>query len=255
MTLRSGIRRAREALCDVGEAALDWLYPRHCYHCDELISERRERVLCPQCRRELAALRITGTICPVCGLPVAEETPADEPCLTCRSEPRRFEVARAFFPYAGPVVSVIKHFKFGGQFFLGPLFLRDLLETAEFPPEMDGADVVVPVPLHPRRLQGRGYDQVLLLSRVVARHADLPLVNALACRRYTAQQSRLPHGGRRRNVAGAFAVGRPEAVEGRSVLLVDDVMTTGATVDACARALKRKRAREVKVLTLARATA
>ncbi|MEC8776511.1 MAG: ComF family protein, partial [Pseudomonadota bacterium] len=115
------------------------------------------------------------------------------------------------------------------------------------------ADVVVPVPLHPRRLIGRRYNQSLLLARAVARLGRLPVIpDALRRLRNTPSQGSLSRGARHRNVQGAFSLrGRAEVV-GKSILLIDDVYTTGATVEACTHALKKGGAARVYVLTLAR---
>jgi ComF family protein len=131
---------------------------------------------------------------------------------------------------------------------MGDLMARYLLDTP-LP-----ADVLVPVPLHPRRQRARGYNQSLLLAREVSQRLDLPLAaGAVVRRRDTPPQARAAEAdARRRNVAGAFD-GRPGAVAGRRVLLVDDVTTTGATLDACARALLAQGvASSVCALTFAR---
>jgi ComF family protein len=113
--------------------------------------------------------------------------------------------------------------------------------------------VLVPVPLHPRRLRARGFNQAELLAVSIGRRASLRVApRALLRRRDTPAQTGLSAAGRRRNVAGAFAVRQPETIRGRTVVLVDDVLTTGATVRACARELSRAGARGVHVLTVAR---
>jgi ComF family protein len=113
-------------------------------------------------------------------------------------------------------------------------------------------DAIVPVPLHWRRRWQRGFNQSALLAKAVARRYAAPVESPLRRRRATAAQAGLTHARRRANVAGVFAVKRPAAVAGRRILLIDDVMTTGATAAACAAALKRAGARYVALLTLAR---
>ncbi len=115
-----------------------------------------------------------------------------------------------------------------------------------------GPDLLVPVPLHPRRLAWRGFNQSLELSRVLAARLGRPVVPAALARiRHTTPQSSLPGAARQANIAGAFAAA-PALVAGRAVLLVDDVMTTGATVDTAARALRRAGAARVDVVVAAR---
>lgn len=237
-------------------SALDWFYPRHCYHCEEPIRGSRGHILCVTCYRDLMSLRIAGAVCAVCGLPMEVDPSRRAMCVSCRLQERHFEAARAFFAYAGPAASVIKSYKFRGDFFLGPRFLRGLLAQGSLPDSIEAPQAVVPVPLHPRRRRERGYDQALLLGRVLARHFGCRLAGgALVRKRYTSQQALLPLNRRWDNVRNAFAVADPRRVEGRSLLLVDDVLTTGMTADECARALMRAGAARVQVLALARTTA
>ena len=129
-----------------------------------------------------------------------------------------------------------------------------LLEDPAARALVETSDVVVAVPLHPRRLRERGFNQAALLARELARLCRRPCAtDALARRRDTAPQSGLRAGERRRNVREAFVARRPGAVAGRIVTLVDDVVTTGATAEACARALAAAGAREVRLLAAARA--
>jgi ComF family protein len=114
-------------------------------------------------------------------------------------------------------------------------------------------DVIVPMPLHWRRRWQRGFNQSELLARVLGKRTGLPVANAVIRRKATAAQAGMTSAERRTNVAGAFQVRKRRFVEGRHVLLIDDVLTTGATAGACAAALKRAGARRVTVLTLARA--
>ncbi len=173
--------------------------------------------------------------------------------MSCRLQTRHFEAARAFTDYAGPAKSVIKSYKFDGDYFLGPRFLGGMLARGWLPDGIGAPEAVVPVPLHPRRRRERGYDQALLLARVLARHFGCRLERrALVRTRYTSQQSLLPVTQRWDNVRGAFAVARAGPVEGKRLLLVDDVLTTGMTADECARALKKAGAARVEVLALAR---
>jgi ComF family protein len=251
---RAASLHLRALLRDVLCGALDWIYPRHCCHCEKQIRNARGLILCGECFEDLRARRILGSTCQLCGLPLAGEAAAGTLCMECAAHGRHFDLARAFFPYASPAASVILHFKFHGDFFLGPRFLGGLLKLGWLPADISPPDLVVPVPLHPRRQRERGYDQALLLAQTAARHLGRRLLRGVLVRtRYTSQQSLLPPGGRRDNVHGAFAVTRPDRVGGRSLLLVDDVMTTGATADECARALKKAGAAQVQALSLARA--
>jgi ComF family protein len=160
----------------------------------------------------------------------------------------------AAFVYGGAVARAIVRMKYGSRPDLARP-LGDLLWRA-FEPHagsLRGA-VVVPVPLHPSRLADRGFNQSALLARRVARHLNAPLsARALVRTRETAQQSRLDRSARAKNVAGAFEVRASALIEGRTVLLVDDVMTTGATLDACENALAAAGAARIDRAVLAAA--
>jgi ComF family protein len=151
--------------------------------------------------------------------------------------------------YAPPIDGVIHRFKYSGR----PDLARGLASL--FPPELDLEDaLLVPVPLHPRRLAERGYNQAALLAAALARrHGGFVRARGLARRRHTEQQARLGRAERHANLDGAFEVIRPAALAGRRVLLVDDVVTTGSTAAACIGALGRAGARVGGVLAVATA--
>lgn len=180
--------------------------------------------------------------------------PLDEAgvCAACRSGLRGFDRAASFGAYEGHLRSLIHLFKYGGMTPLAkPLaaFLERVLAID------DHYDAVVFVPLHWRKRWRRGFNQAELLARLIARKRGLPVWNVLRRKRWTATQAGLANAGRRRNVAGAFAVKnnrRSRQLAGKRILLIDDVMTTGATAGACAVALKRGGAGSVSLLTLAR---
>jgi ComF family protein len=181
---------------------------------------------------------------------------APAPCDRCRRHPPAFRSARAvalYLPAAtglNPLARAVQHLKYGGR--------RGVAETlgallAERYPFADDA-LLVPVPLHHRRLRTRGFNQAVLLARALARRRHLALApRALVRTRVTRAQPGLAATARRANLAGAFAVRRADLVAGRHVVLVDDVLTSGATADACARALRAAGATAVDVYTVGRA--
>jgi len=189
--------------------------------------------------------------CAVCNTPFVNEFPLDEEgvCAACRSGLRGFDHAMCFGNYEGNLRGLVHLFKYSG---MKPLAepLGRLMERVL--PVEESFDAVVAVPLHWRRRWERGFNQAELLGAYVAKRRAIPLIRALQRRRATAVQAGLASAGRRRNVAGAFAMRRGVKIEGRKILLVDDVMTTGATARACAAALKRGGAGSVSLLTLAR---
>jgi ComF family protein len=173
------------------------------------------------------------------------------PCQACAEHPLALRHLRSAFRYEGDVRKLVHAFKFGGQSALAPS-LGALLTDAYVANRLEAA-VIVPVPLTGVRRRVRGYNQAVMLARELGRTLDLPVAEALRRRRFAgAQASSATAEERRRNVAGAFGVLRPDAIADRRVLLIDDVATTGATLDACTRELLAAGAALVSGLTLAR---
>jgi len=196
--------------------------------------------------------------CEVCG-GTLESASSDAPrCARCLAHPPRYRIARTVARYRttaedepGSLPALIRRHKYGFDQSVGRALVEYLGD--ELPVSAGDYDLVIPVPLHWRRLWWRGFNQAALLAGEVARRLNLPLeTTAIARRRFTTPQTSQHHGERVRNVRRAFAVTRPELIKNRRVLIVDDVMTTGATVDECARVLKAAGATWVDVFTLAR---
>lgn len=189
--------------------------------------------------------------CAVCHAPFMNAFPLDERgvCTACRSGLQGFDYAASFGMYEGALRSLIHLYKYSG---MRPLAkpLAQYLERAI--PVDESFDAVVPVPLYWRKQWTRGFNQAELLARDVARHRGIPVLNALRRKRSTATQAGLASAGRRRNVAGAFALRSRQHLTGKKILLIDDVMTTGATASACASVLKRGGAKSVSLFTVAR---
>ena len=194
--------------------------------------------------------------CHVCGQPLPSWRTislAAERCAACRRRPPAFDRGAVACDYQDALRAIVHAFKYDGRRSLAAPLGRLLRDAGA--PVLDGADAVVPVPLHPWKRLQRGFNQ----SADLARALRLPVRAVLRRSRATRAQAGLTPGQRRRNVAGAFDLAwwpwRPPraAVANQILVLVDDVMTTGATLDACARVLKRAGAREVRTLTLARA--
>ena len=230
----------------------DLLLPPRCHACRGPLSASGPLHICPQCREQCTP--IASPLCSCCGIPFATENGSDHPCGDCLQHPPPFAAARAAFVYDGTLRDLIHRFKYRHQVRLrrplGQLMASELAEpvTAWQP------DLIVPVPLHPRRLRERGFNQAILLGTFLAREWHIPLARTALDRiRWTVPQIELDHHERAANVRGAFAVRKPAAVAGKRILLLDDVLTTGSTATECARVLGKAKAAEVFVGAVARA--
>ncbi len=206
--------------------------------------------VCPECLAKPTALT-AEFFCSDCRTAFVNPAPLepDGRCPLCRLGLTGFDAAYSFGSFEDELRELIHIFKYGRvQTLARPL--GRLLALAL--PREEQFDVIVPMPLHWMRRWTRGFNQSALLAREIARRTALPVRNAVARRKRTTPQAGLTNAKRRDNVRGAFRVKRPAAVKGLRVLLVDDVMTTGATASACARALKKAGAKRIALLTVAR---
>ena len=240
---------ATEFLRSLPQLALNAVLPPRCLTCGVLVE--RSGALCAACWAEVAF--IAPPYCACCGLPFEYDLGPEALCGECTREPPPYTRARAVMRYTEMSRRLVLAFKHGDRTEGAPAFGAWLARAgAELLAE---ADVIAPVPLHRWRLLSRRYNQAALLAQALGRETGLPVAaDLLLRRRHTASQGRLSVAARRRNVAGAFAVkpARQADLAGRHVLLVDDVLTTGATAAACARTLRRGGAAAVSVLVLAR---
>jgi len=238
------MRRAEEAGTQVRwgllAALLDLLFPPRCPACGEPSLAGAQGPFCVVCAEAIEAV---PPGCRRCGMP----GPTD-PCGACLARPPAFDAARAGALFGGPLADAVHALKYHGRPALAAALAGWLSRRVTVPREA----LVVSVPLGRARRRERGYDQAALLADALARAAGAERRRgALRRVRETAPQVGRDREARARNVAGAFAA--VAGVAGRDVVLVDDVVTTGATADACARALKAAGARTVSVLSLARA--
>ena len=220
------------------------LWPPQCLVCSE--SGRADQDLCRACGD---ALRWNRSACLRCALPLSQPAPACGDCLQNNRKLGLTEIHAACL-YAFPVDRLLPRFKFHQDLAAGRLLAQLMMQAFGRLPR---ADALIPVPLHRSRLRSRGYDQALELAKPLSRAFAMPLHGALLQRgRATAPQSRLDAGGRRRNLRGAFIVPDSSALPAH-VVLIDDVMTTGATLQAAATALRRAGVQRVDAWVCARA--
>jgi len=238
----------------IGNAALRLLLAPACAGCHQPLKDPLAGPICLSCAKALA--HMAGPWCRRCGDRLAPGTPLDEDCARCIASPPSFEVARSGGLYQGTLRELIHAFKYERRRLLaGPLGRFARRTDASI---FAGVDAVVPVPLHPLRSLRRGFNQ----ADDLARELGLPVWRPLRRRRHGAPQASLPAPERHGNVENAFALSvvwtmsqpvRRRQLHGRTVLLVDDVMTTGATLNACARVLRDAGVSRVRALTVARA--
>ena len=230
----------------IARATLDILLPAHCLACTEPVSGVGQ--LCGACFA--AADFITAPVCGQCGLPLAEPAPL---CTACDWDPPTFRAARAALRYGPAAKRLILPFKYADRPEAASGLARLLLRPGA--DLLAAADWLVPVPLHRRRLAARGYNQAGQLARALGRLAQKPvLIDALARIRATRPLAELDQHERDAALKGAIAVrpNRSPAIIGRTILLIDDVLTSGATASSCATALYEAGAAAVDVLALAR---
>lgn len=230
-------------------ALADMLLPCSCALC----GETAPAVVCAPCRRRYAGAG--GPRCPCCANPLGAQEPAGQRCAGCLADPPAFEATVAAVDYAAPLDTLALRLKFGAQLPLAPWFAEQLHEAVLAHPGWPLPELLCPVPLGPQRLAERGFNQALEIARPLAASLGLPLAPRLLVRSIdTRAQSGVAPSERADNIRGAFALAgaAPEPVAGRHVGVVDDVMTSGHTLNEVAATLKRAGAARVSNLVFAR---
>lgn len=232
---------------------LDVLFPTSCSFCNNTVGDSTIPFFCADCWADFALIQ--GPVCPHCGRPF--ESPEalthspEQVCLACRQEPPLFDQALSVGYFEGSLREAVHQFKYRPCRSLGGPLGEWMAENVRMLAEID---IVMPVPLHKKRLKERGFNQALLLAyRMSEAHRVPYCCDNLYRARPTRPQVELTGAERIRNVAGAFALRQPGAVVDKAVVLVDDVFTTGATMNECAGVLKDAGAAQVVAFTLARA--
>ena len=237
------LKRMRDAL-------LDLIFPPICVNCRTLIPESsRHLQLCPACQRALVFNR--PPFCRRCSRPLTD--PRHPLCAPCRHQTLHFDRAWGACLYNPALRRLLHLFKYGHRPALRHVFLQQIQTFIRvYKLSFSDCDYVVPVPLHPKRLRRRGYNQAGLLARGLAQALALPLcADNLIRARHTVNQARLRRKERWTNIKGAFKIKYPNRYIHKNILLIDDLLTTGATTSEAARALKAAGAGQVIVLTLA----
>lgn len=231
---------------------IDLVFPPSCVTCSVPLAEGQGQHFCSDCAGKIGF--ISSPLCSRCGIPFAGSVGEDHLCGDCIGREPPFSVARAVGRYEGTLLEAVHQFKYRGRIALGEV-LADMMAYYRYPSfSPAGFSLVLPVPLHTRRLRQRMFNQSVVLARGVAKRHALPLdVTVLRRSVFTEPQINLGRKERAENVRGAFTVDEPVRIEGKRIVLIDDVYTTGSTVRECCRVLARAGAAEIAVLTLARA--
>ena len=230
------------------EGVKDLLFPPCCLVCS-VSPAGGSSGICNTCLQKVSPLK--SPLCPVCGLEMTSAAGDGHLCGSCLRRKPSYSSARAIVHYQDPVTTLLHRLKYQGDITVFPALQNIVAQSKPFATAEN--ERVIPVPLHIHRLRQRGFNQSLLLANLFFpenRASILP--DTLHRIRHTAPQTGLDGTMRRKNVRKAFAVRKGEQVRGKKILLVDDVFTTGTTVDECSKVLLTAGAREVHVLTLAR---
>jgi ComF family protein len=233
---------------------LEVLFPSHCCACDQIIS--KEGIFCQECWTKLRF--ITDPKCPICSHPFEVTIAGMQPwCGSCLTKRPSYNKAVVALRYDGVIAKVISDFKYRDQTFLAEKLATLLWNRASS--QIGAFDLVVAVPMHQQKLRQRKFNQVVLLGKKLAKKSGAKFFpNLLLKVKDTAPQASLKQRERRKNLKRAFLVNpkfRDEIaseIKGKKILLIDDVITTGATIESCAKELKRRGAAKIVVLAIAR---
>ena len=229
-------------------ALLDFLFPQKCLVC----KEEKPEPLCSDCVSRIRY--ISPPFCKICGKP-EDKYFVGELCRDCAPARKPFHRARSLGMYEGALKTAIHKLKFKRKRSLGPIFGKLIIDyLKEIDIDLSEVDLIHSVPLSERRMKSRGYNQVDLFSEAVSTYFKIPLEREVLVRKKeTKQQFDLPRELRFKNVRGAFKIKDANKIKDKTILLLDDIYTTGSTVFECSKALREAGAKKVYVLTLSRA--
>lgn len=224
---------------------LDLIIPPACLACGTRI-EDQQQVICADCEAKISP--VSGALCPVCGSEMLTRN-----CEVCAEEAFAFDTARSAFKYFSPVKELIHELKYNGFVSPAGYFALPLTEMIEADEELQDYDYICAVPLHPVRKRERGYNQSDLIAYSLATLCSLPYCNPVSRKVNTLSQTLLSKAHRIKNLSGAFVIKNPALVQGKKVIVVDDVFTTGTTINEIAKELRQAGADKICAITVARA--
>lgn len=237
-------------LRSAGEVVIDLLYPPHCAICSRATTGNEH--LCASCRKEVRL--ISAPFCQTCSAPFSGRIEGKFVCSNCRDRRFAFTCAVSCCKSSDVVRELVHQFKYRDRVYLRNTLVDWLAQTLDDPRlQTPPCDRLVPVPLHPTRQRERGFNQSLLLAEELGTRRGIPVANCLRRIRYTESQTHFDRDARMENLRGAFQMRQHSDVRNLHLLLIDDILTTGSTVDECARVLLDAGAASVRVATVARA--
>ena len=241
---------SRNPLIQLLRTASKLFFPASCLVCHATLASRQDLHLCPRCLADFSLIQ--PPYCRCCGQIFPDTAGSNHLCSVCLTTPYYFSKARAILAYKEPAASLVHSFKYGGQTTAFSTF-RELWQQTGLKNDLDRPDVIIPVPLHVKRLQERGFNQALLLAEILfddQREKIRP--NILKRQINTPHQTTLSGKARRQNLKNAFIFTGKERLKGKKIVLIDDVFTTGSTLNECSRVLSKAGANDIQVITLAR---
>lgn len=234
-------------------AILDLIYPRYCLVCNSSLNHTDRRALCSECTNKVTFIN-QDTSCPRCGLDLGPYVQPDTLCQECHAHPPRFTKAIAVAGYDGVIREAIHKFKYAKERVLldelSGLLIARWQGVTQLLPQID---MIMPAPLYRGKLKERGFNQSQLLAERLSQATGIRLeIDNLIKTRPTPDQAGLDSVNRKKNLIDAFEVTNPKVINGKNILLIDDVLTTGTTASEISRTLKKSGAKGVYVLVLAR---
>ncbi|MGD9568197.1 MAG: ComF family protein [Sedimentibacter sp.] len=233
------------------DSFLELIYPEKntCFICEDYDESIGSKYICPHCEKLLK--KIEPPMCSKCSKPINYSSSTNL-CQECSSEERHFEMSKSLYAYEGLIKKSIYSYKYYNKPYFYKLFGR-LLVSFMLSTNYTNFDCIVSVPLHSSKMRKRGYNQSELLAKYISKKLDIPYVDALKRTKKTLKQSEQSRLERRKNLKDAFAIKKTaQKIINSSVLLVDDIYTTGSTVDECSKVLMNYGASKVYVITIAR---
>lgn len=241
----------------ITEGVVNLIFPLDCRICEKPIRESKGYSICENCFKTIEL--IDKPYCVKCGKPFLISTDSFKQdreilCADCKRKKYSFEFARSVGIYRGVLRECIHLFKYYGEKKLaeplGELLIDYLVRNQEF---KKGIDLIIPVPLHKNDLKERGFNQSILLSRVIGNYFSIPVKEEILIKKkLTSSQVNLSKKEREKNILKVFSVNKPAEIREATILILDDIFTTGSTVEECAKELKKAKAKNIFILTLAR---